>query len=290
MNAIERYAAPVSIEEAVRILEGEEATLFAGATDVLPRARTGALAFKPILVNLRRISELKGIREEAGALRIGATTTVTEILESDLLRGRAEILCRIADCFAGGQVRNSATLGGNVANASPAGDLIIPLILLDAEVELASWNGGGVSFRRLPVSDFFTGPGQTRREPKELITAFYFPAPHERFTAAFKKFGTRPAMDIAVVSVGIGGRWEGGTLREARAAFGAVAPVPLRGRKTEAVIEGQRLNDAVVTRAAEAAEKEITPIDDVRASAGYRRELVRVFTERLLRHVRQSGD
>ncbi len=288
MSTSTQYAAPKTVEEAVRFMAGKEATLFAGATDILPQTRSGMKTFQPLLLNIKRIPELKGIFESAGAVRIGALTTVTEILESGLLQKRADILPKTADCFAGVHVRISATLGGNVVNASPAGDLIIPLILLDAEVELASWTGGEVSFRRMAVTDFFTGPGLTKRTPVELLVAFHFPMPGVKYTAGFKKFGTRPAMDISVVSVGIAGRKEGDALEDARVAFGAVAPIPMRGRKTEAVLEGKALNDGIITRAAQTAEAEIAPISDVRASAWYRKELVRTFMARLLRDVRTS--
>jgi CO/xanthine dehydrogenase FAD-binding subunit len=184
-------------------------------------------------------------------------------------------------------VRNSATIGGNVCNASPAGDLIIPLILLDAEVELASWSGGSIAVRAVPLCDFFLGPGMTRMEANELVVAFRFALPDERFVAVFNKFGTRPALDIAIVSLGIAGTRRNGALESARVAFGAVAPIPLRGRKTEAAIEQQPLTDEVITGAVETALEEISPISDVRASAWYRKRLIRVLTERLLRDVNQ---
>jgi CO/xanthine dehydrogenase FAD-binding subunit len=219
---------------------------------------------------------------------LGALTTVTAILESDLLREQVRVLPETADCFACGQVRNSATIGGNICNASPAGDMIIPLLLLDAEVELACRSGGKVESRRMPLSEFFTGPGQTGILPTEILTSIRFPVPGRDFIAAFRKFGARPAMDISVVSVGIAGDRRSGVLENARVAFGAVAPTPLRGRMTESVIDGKPLDEVAVGTAAQRAAEEVSPISDVRASAWYRKELIRTLTGRLLRYVTEA--
>lgn len=287
MAEIKEYAAPTSLAESVRLLADGGATLLAGGTDLMPQTRSGAREFASRLVNLKRIPDLQGIVRTNGSVRVGALTTVTEVLESDLLRESAPILRETADCFACGQVRNSATIGGNICNASPAGDMIIPLLLLDAEVELARWSKGGVERRRTPLSKFFTGPGQTRILPTEILTSIHFAVPDTDFIAAFRKFGVRPALDISLVSVGVAGRRDSAVLREARVAFGAVAPVPLRGRMTESVIEGRSLDEATVESAVLRAAEEISPISDVRASAWYRRELIRTLTGRLLRYVAQ---
>ena len=285
MATIEKYAAPESLEEAVRLVAGGDATLLAGGTDLMPRMRAGLADLRPVLVNTRGIPELRGVSADGRTIRIGALATVTEILESDILRKQAKILVETADSFAGGQIRNTATIGGNIVNASPAGDMIIPLILLDAEVDLASAEGNAVAERADPIADFFTGPGETVMRPNEILTAVKFKAPGDGFIARFEKFGSRPSMDISIVSVGIAGIKSGGALKSARVAFGAVAPVPLRGRSTEAAVEGKILDAETVAVAALTAAGEVSPISDVRASAWYRTELVRTLTERLLRDV-----
>jgi CO/xanthine dehydrogenase FAD-binding subunit len=284
-TAIEKYAVPHSVDEATRILAEDITTLFAGGTDLMLQTRAGVKSFQPVLININRISELRGITRSNGRIRVGALTTITEILQSPDLREHATIVCDMADCFAGGQIRNTATLGGNICNASPAGDMIIPLLLLDAEVELASWSEGGAASRRVPLSGLFTGPGTTRIEPNEILTYVEFKVPEETFVAGLEKFGTRPAMDIAVVSVGIAGVKDGGVLRNVRVALGAVAPTPLRGRKTEAAIEGQHLDEERAADIGRIAQEEISPISDVRGSAWYRRELTGTLTRRLLRNV-----
>ncbi len=292
MTGIEEYAAPATVEEAVQLLAGGKATLLAGGTDLMPQTSGGLRQFAPLLLNLRRIPELHGITRQDETIRLGTLTTITEILEDELLQIAAPILPTTADCFASGQVRNSATLGGNICNASPAGDMIIPLLLLDAEVELATWKQGEVVRRTMPIDEFFTGPGQTHMEANEILTAFQFAVPDENHVAVFRKFGTRPALDISIVSVGIAGRRAQGVpgLCDVRVAFGAVAPVPLRGRRTEAALERQPLTYSNIAQAASTAADEISPISDVRASAWYRTQIARVLTERLLRDVSQAED
>jgi len=205
MSAITRYEVPALLDEAARILSEGPATLFAGGTDVMPQTRAGARTFRSTLVNINRLGELRGVREADGTVRIGGLTTITEILESEILKKTAGVLVQAADCFASGQVRNAATIGGNICNASPAGDMIIPLLLLDAEVELASWRNGRLAHRVVPLCDFFVGPGKTRIKADEMMTCVLFGLPKARTVGEFRKFGTRPALDIAVVSVGIAG-------------------------------------------------------------------------------------
>ena len=267
-----------------------QATLLAGGTDLMPQMRAGTKALGHLLLSLRRIPELSGVSQQNGTIRVGALSTVTEILRDPLLRASARVLPEAADCFACGQVRNSATVGGNICNASPAGDLIIPLLLLDAEVELVSWSGEALELRHLPLADFFVGPGATQIGSPEILAGIRFAVPGDDFVAGFRKFGARPAMDIAVVSVGVAGIRRGQTLSDARVAFGALAPTPLRGRATEAAIEGRALDESVIAVAVRTAREEVVPISDVRASAWYREQLVGVLTERLLRDVGQAAD
>jgi len=285
MTEIQAYSAPQSLVQALKLLMNNNTTVFAGGTDLMPQTTSGIKHINSHLMNIRRIPQLQGINRSNGTIRIGSLATVTEILKSDLLQKSVPILTETADCFASGQVRNSATLGGTISNASPAGDLIIPLILLDADVELASWKNNDISRRKIPIKDFFTGPGQTVMRSEELLAGFEFKIPHEKFRASFLKFGTRPAMDISIVSAGVAGVLSDRRLSQARVAFGAVAPIPLRGLKTEACIEGIELIDEVILNASSVAREEISPISDVRASAWYRKELIGIFIKRLLNHV-----
>ncbi len=290
MSSPERYLAPTSLAEAAQVGADGPTTLFAGGTDVLPQTRAGARKFQPTLVNINRLDELRGIAESDGKIHIGALTTITDLLESDVLKKSAGVVVQAADCFASGQVRNAATIGGNICNASPAGDMIVPLLLLDAEVELASWRDGQLARRKMPLCEFFVGPGKTRIEANEILTAVEFPVPKPHAVGRFCKFGTRPALDIAVVSIGVAGVKENGCLTDARVAFGAVAPTPIRGRATEATLEGAALDDRRIEEIAHVAEQEVSPISDVRASAWYRKRLICELTQRLLHDVNRTGN
>jgi CO/xanthine dehydrogenase FAD-binding subunit len=290
LTPIEAYAAPETIEEAAKLAADGTATMFAGGTDLMPQTKSGAKTFSRALLNLRRVEGMRGAIEEKGEIRIGALTTVTDVLNDELLRSVAPVLCETADKFASGQIRNSATIGGNICNASPAADMIIPLLTLDAEVELVSWVDDETNWRLIPLKNFFKGPGQSKLRKNEILKSVKFQTPATDFVAGFVKFGTRPALDISVVSVGIGGRLNAGVLTNARVAFGAVAPIPMRGLETEAVIEGKQIDDTIIKAATAKAAVEVSPIDDVRASAWYRRELIQTLTGRLLRHVVQTGD
>ena len=289
MTEIEHYAAPSSLEQAAEYLQRTgEITILAGGTDLMPQSQGGRLKIKRTLMNIQHIPELKGIAIEGGAMRIGALATITEIMQSELIKKHLPILIEACDHFASDQIRNAATLGGNVCNASPAGDMLVPLLVLDAEVELASKPDGGLTRRRLPLSEFFVGPGKTRRAPSELLAGLRIGLPGAHHYARFFKFGTRPALDIATISIGIAGTLNNGALSSVRVAFGAVAPVPMRAPRTEQALEARRLDAATIEAVAGVARDEVTPIDDVRASAWYRKELIHNITKRMLDHVAQA--
>ena len=286
MSDIQSYAAPRSLEEAAEILRAGNVTIFAGGTDVMPQMKAGKLKMQPTLMNIRHIAELRGISQAQGTVRIGALTTMTELLNSAFVRERCNALWQACDQFASDQLRNAGTIGGNICNASPAGDTLVPLLALDAKVVLASKPNGALATRTMPLADFFVAPGRTKRAAGELLTAVEFPLPPAEFVSEFFKFGTRPALDIATISIGLGATRERKTLRNVRLAFGSVAPTPIRAPQTEAVLEGKPLDDATIEAALAAAATEIHPISDVRASDWYRRELVHNILQRMLVHVR----
>jgi len=288
MNPIEQYVAPTSLTQALECLRLSEVTVLAGGTDVMPQSQSGRLKFKPTLMNIQRVSELKGITRDGNAIRMGALATVTEIMHDALVQEFFPVLVEAGDHFASDQIRNAATLGGNINNASPAGDMLIPLLVLDADAELAAKPNGEMLVRRMPLANFFVGPGKTQRMPSELLTGVRLPLPPANHFARFFKFGARPALDISAISIGIAGARRDGVLTQVRVAFGAVAPTPVRASRTEAALEGRPLDRATIDAAAQAAYDEVKPIDDVRASAWYRRELIRNMTRRMLDHVAQA--
>lgn len=286
MSDIQSYAAPRTLAEAADILRSGNVTIFAGGTDVMPQMKTGKLKLQPTLMNIRHIPELLGIAQAQGTVRIGALTTMTELLNSDLVRERFHALWQACDHFASDQLRNAGTIGGNICNASPAGDTLIPLLVLDAKVVLTGKPNGALATRTMPLKDFFLAPGRTRREANELLIAVEMPLPPADFVSEFFKFGTRPALDISTISIGLAAQRQAKTLQNVRVAFGSVAPTPIRAPQTEAAIEGKPLDDDAIAAAVAAAAKEIHPISDVRASDWYRRELVHNILQRMLVHVR----
>jgi len=279
------YVAAKSLDEATEVLKRGAVTILAGGTDLMPQSKIGKLRFAPTLMNIRRVPELAGIAQEGENIRIGALATITDLHESPLVRERLPALWLSADKFASPQIRNAGTVGGNICNASPAGDTLVPLIAYGAKVELATKPNGRVERRLMPLADFLLGPGKTARKSEELVTAVLIEAPATSTIGLFEKFGTRQALDIATVSVGFVGRAKAGKVETVHLVFGAVAPTPMRGRAAEAVIRGKMLDDATIEAAADAAAAEVKPISDVRASAWYRREMIRNLTRSVLTDV-----
>jgi len=288
---------PRTLPEALEMLaeRAPDGMPMAGGTNVIPDLRGGR--YRPAcLVNVAGLPELGGIRQEDGILVIGGGVTVAEVLDDPLVARYAPVLREAARTLGSPLVRNRATVAGNLANASPAADMAPPLLVLDAEVELASREGT----RRVPLRDFFLGVRRTVRQPHELITAIRIPLPPAHSRARFFKVALRKADAIAVVNgavrvdweyglgsreYGLGGReygWGGGLCRAARIALGAVAPTPIRAWEAERALEGQSLMPEVIAQAARLAAEATRTIDDIRGSAAYRRHVTEVLVRRAL--------
>lgn len=288
MDHVERYLAPTRLQQALAALGGPGgAIVLAGGTDLMPQSHAGKLRRAPLLLNIRRVEGLDSIRVEGEALVIGALVTVTQALRNDLVHRHVPLLVSVGERFASEQVRNAATIGGNVCNASPAGDLLTPLLALDAEFELARLAGdGGTLTRRVPAAGFFTGPGRTQCAGDELLTALRVPCAGTDQVVRFYKGGTRQALDISTISIAlVARRGADRRLHGVRLALGAVAPTPIRATSAEALLEGTAPDAASIAAAADAAVAAARPIDDVRASAWYRRELLRNMVQRMLEDV-----
>ncbi|RMF09195.1 MAG: xanthine dehydrogenase family protein subunit M, partial [Candidatus Neomarinimicrobiota bacterium] len=259
-----KYLRPATLLEAVKLQSVHpQARLLAGGTDLMVR-RTTWLKPDATLIDIKALPELQGLQSEDHRLWIGALTTVETLRTSPIVRERFPALAQAGDRFAGLQIRHRATLGGNLVNASPAGDLIPPLYVYQARVHLASAAGS----RTLAIVDFFRGPGVTARQPDEILTGVTLPYPTGE--SAFFKVGNREAMAISVVNGAL--RWEvaEGRFRDLVVAAGAVAPTVVYCRRfTSALLEGRPL-----AKALEALEADIAPIDDLRASAWYRRRVL----------------
>ncbi len=282
------YFAPTELTEALKLLAeyGEKATVLAGGTDLVPRINYYEL--KPeVLVYIGNLG-LDYIEQADGKLIIGAATPTAKIAASPLIAEKAAALAEAARLSASPAVRTTGTIGGNLANASPAADLATPLIALGATLVLISAQGE----RQVPVEDFFTGPGTTVLKPGELIKEVHVPV--RKGKSVFLKLGRRKAMTLSVVNVAVYVEMEQGQkCVDARVALGAMAPTPLRCKKAEGVLHGcvlpmsalegaEFLDKARIEKAAELAIAESSPIDDQRATAWYRRKAGKVLVARAI--------
>jgi CO/xanthine dehydrogenase FAD-binding subunit len=274
---------PGHLFEAYEILAAAQAAdspavPIAGGTDLMVQI-TGELRETPArMLDLSRIEALRGIALEKGALVLGARTTYTEIRRSALCRAHLPVLVEAAATIGAAQIQNRGTLGGNLANASPAGDTLPILLATDATILV----GGQRGEREIETAAFFTGYRRTALGPDELILQVKFPLPRGR-QVRFRKVGTRRAQAISKVVLAVAWLEHGGAWTNVRVALGSVAATPVRAPATEAVLEGSLPTPEVVDRAAETLAAELDPIDDVRSTAEYRRVVAARVLHRLLR-------
>ena len=285
MSTIENYLAPGSIDDAAAALAAGPATIVAGGTDLMLQAGAGQKTYAPTLINIQKITEMRGVSKDGDTIHIGALTTITDLLTDDIIAEHLPVMADMADKFASDQIRNAGTVGGNICNASPAGDGIVPLLMYQAEVVLASKPNGSTETRNVPLNEFFTAPGKSVIQENELLIGVDIAVPPAGFVGGFGKFGPRPALEIAMAAVSVGGVVKYGVISDVRVAFGAVAPTPIRSAETEAALEGKKLDEATISAAGEIASASVNPITDVRASDWYRRHLIRVMTEEILNDV-----
>jgi CO/xanthine dehydrogenase FAD-binding subunit len=261
--------------------------ILAGGTDLLLRysaAEEESLA----LIDVTQVDALTGIEEGPDGIRIGAAVSLSALIRSELVQDRFKVLADGAASVAGPQIRNLATLGGNVCNASPSADTIPPLLVLNAQAELRSVGGQ----RSVPLNEFFAGPGRTVLDPGEVLVSFLLPWPEPGTVASYTKVSPRQAMDLAIVGVAVAMAKVDGDL-VTRIALGAVAPTPLRATAAEDYIgSAGRVDEATAAEAGRLAKEAVSPIDDVRGSAHYRRAMVRrvVARDLLQRYEQLNGE
>lgn len=277
------YFAPTTLDEAVSLLQerGDGGKVLAGGTDLLVQMKEAGL-HPSYVVSLRRLSDLRDISfGESEGLRIGAMATMSALEAHPVVRRRFQALHDGARILGSVQTRNMATLGGNVCNAAPSADTTPPLAALGAVAEIA----GPAGRRTVPVAGLFSGPAETVLAPADILVAFRLPTPPPRSGGVYQRHTPRAIMDIAVVGVAVQVTLapDSDVIREARICLGAVAPTPVRAAEAEASLANQAPSDEALARAAELAVQAARPISDVRGSAGFRRHLVRVMTERCLR-------
>jgi CO/xanthine dehydrogenase FAD-binding subunit len=241
---------------------------FAGGTDLMVLLEAGKLPHKKYL-SIRRLPELLGIRVTPEHVTLGAATTYTQVRRHELLADEFPLLCRAAAETGSIATQNRGTLGGNIANASPAADSPPALIVYDAELELVSFRGS----RCIAYKDFHTGYKQSTLQPDELISRIRLSRNMGAWTQHYRKVGTRRAQAISKVCFAGAARVEDGKITGVRIAFGSIAPTVLRAAATEQLLQGARLSPAVAKAAQESLALEIAPIDDMRSTASYRRRV-----------------
>ncbi|MEW5826769.1 MAG: xanthine dehydrogenase family protein subunit M [Candidatus Bipolaricaulota bacterium] len=247
-------------------LSQDGAVLLAGGTDLMVRIHAGLTA-PSLLVDIAEVPELRRIEPRSEGLSIGGAVPLSEILASPGIRNAYPLLALVLQSVGSPQIRHRATLGGNLANASPAADGALALVALDADVVIAQASGE----RTCPVGDFLLGPGRTALHRGEYVRSVRLPPPIPDAMPFAHKVGRRRALTIAIASVAAQLRVRSGAVVDVRLAAGSVAPRPLRLRGAEEAVIGRRLNETTLALARAAVEREISPIDDVRATAAYRR-------------------
>ncbi len=266
-----QYIRAKSLEEAWKGIAQypREAQFLAGGTDLLVKLKKGQMS-TPLVVSLRGIPDLHKFAGFDDRAEIGALVTVGELVHSEFLKRRWPLLQRAAGCLGSKQIRNLATIGGNLCNASPAADLSVALLCLQAEVEIKGPQGN----RTERVEDFFKGPACTSLSAGEILATIIIPVSEGEWTWNYQKLTNRRAMEIGTVNVAIGLKREKEICREIRIALGAVSPTPIRARKVEGYLSGKRLDPILIGEGALLAAQESRSIDDIRASAAYRQEMV----------------
>ncbi len=277
------YLQPQTIEEATSLLTKYKgrSKVIAGGTDVVTQMR-GNLIKPQYLVDITGINGLSYIDVDGGkGLKIGALTPIRDLEKSAELKRSYPIISQAAGQLGSGAIRNMGTIGGNLCNAAPSAETAPALLVLSAKAKITGSRGERV----VPLEDFFLGPGNTTLEAGELLVEIQVPAPLPHTIGVYLKHAIRGTIDLAIVGVAVAVTTdpESKVCQDIKIALGAVAPIPVRARKAEEILMGKKIYDDLINKSAQAASDEASPISDVRASAEYRREMVKVFTRRAIR-------
>jgi CO/xanthine dehydrogenase FAD-binding subunit len=275
------YLRPSTIDEALSLLSQYKgrAKVIAGGTDILPKLKRREIKAPEYIIDLKGIPGLDYIKyDEVGGLRLGALVTIHAAETSPIVQERFGVLFQAVESMASTQVRNRGTIAGNLCNAVPSADTAPALLTLEASLKLTSQEGE----RIVGLGDFFTGPNETVLTDEEILQEIHVPNLPPHSGGSYQKLTPRRSMDLAVVGVAAVVVAEDGVCNDIRIALGAVAPTPMRSRRAEDIVRGQKLTDEVIDRAAQIASEECHPISDHRASAQYRCDMVEVLTNRAI--------
>ena len=276
-----QYEAPTTVDQAVALLKhsGNASRILAGGTDLLVQLRSGVIE-PELIVDIKKIAEVRSILKEDGKFRVGAAVTGAELGEHGDLKAAWPGVVEAAELIGSTQIQGRASLGGNLCNASPAADAVPALVAAGAVCMIAGPNGR----RELPVEAICTGPGQTSLSPGEFVVSFLFPIPKPRSSDAYLRFIPRTEMDIAVVGVGIHLTLNAENVcSDARVAVGAVAPTVLLVEESAAALVGTVVDDAGIDKMIAAVRDSCDPIDDKRGTVVYRTQVAGVLAGRVCR-------
>lgn len=282
------YYSVTSVAEALELLTEyrEQARVIAGGTDILIEMERHQRPGVEVLIDISRVPGLGQITQQGDVIRLGPLVTHNQVVDSRLIVERGLPLAQASWEVGAPQIRNRATVGGNLITASPANDTITPLMALNAEVTLASVTGE----RTLPLSAFYTGLRRTVLRADEMLTAIQFPALAENERGMFIKLGLRRAQAISVINVAVVLGFDGETVTSAAITLGSVAPTIIHAPDAEKALAGQTLTAEAIHEAARLAALTPVPIDDVRSTAAYRSEMVRVLVARALRALADGSE
>jgi CO/xanthine dehydrogenase FAD-binding subunit len=276
------YKAPATLRDALELMERHQGGLsvLAGGTDLIVRMKNGQ-SHPLVVMDVKKLPELNRLEwEEGEGIHIGAAVPLSKLAVFPTLVEKFGIFAQACAMIGSVQIRNRATMGGNVCNATPSADTPPPLLCLGAKAVVANLR----NTRTIPLEEFFSGPGETALHPDELLVEIVIPTPPLSSSGCYLRHTPRAEMDIAVVGVGaflVPSR-PGDSVQEARIALGAVAPTPVRAPQAEAVLKGRHPTKALIEEAAGKAVEAIKPISDLRGSADYRTHLAKVLTQRAL--------
>jgi carbon-monoxide dehydrogenase medium subunit len=272
------YIKPKDLSDLRHVMAEYEArvTVIAGGTNLIPEMREGEKA-PELLLDISDMAELSFIRQDNGSITIGAATTIAEMAASPVLRDCSPILASAAAQLGNPLTRNRATVGGNLANASPCADTAPPLLVLDASVEILSPGG---KTRQVPLNKFFRGYKFTDLVKGEILSGITFPKPNGSTKSSHTKIGLRNAASICVASIAVTLEMDGKSCRKARVAAGSVAPVPMRAYRVEKLLEGKEIDAALLEACMAAVKEEISPISDIRGSQEYRSYVTAMILKR----------
>jgi CO/xanthine dehydrogenase FAD-binding subunit len=275
------YVVPQSLEGALQALAQADgaALALAGGTTLLVAVRAG-IAQPALVVDLRHLDDLKQIHHSGDAMQIGALTTLAMLEHSPVIRQEVPVLAEMAKRFGNPLVRSAATVGGNLASASPLADAVVPLLALDAKLQLQASDG---TQRDIDLAAFFSGSTKSMLDSDELITRISIPTLTDSTRWYYYKLGRRKAGSSALFSLSIIIELQDNRVQKARIALGAVAPHPLRAFQAETALMHEVLNEKVIAKCVEVLETEIAPSDDIFASAAYRSSMAKVLVARALK-------